>query len=83
MTGVETGSYCTVVRIHKKLPCKCPVRKILEFTCDMNVGFPVSRQFCICTNSVVMIPSLSSIEKALLTRTMELITACYILPELL
>ena len=65
MIGVETGSRSylkckTAVRIHKKLPCKCSVRKLLEFTRDTNVGFPVSRQFCILhTNSVVMVLSLS------------------------
>ena len=53
--------YRTAIRIHKKLPCKYFVRKLLEFTHNTNVGFPVSKPFCILyTNSVVMIPSLSS-----------------------
>ena len=67
MTGVETGSRSnlkcrTAVRIHKKLPCKCSECKLLEFTRDINVGLPVSRQFHILhstSTSVVMIPSLS------------------------
>ena len=65
MIWVETGSRSyskcrTAVRIHKKLLCKCSVRKLLEFTRDTNVRFPVSRQFHILRiSSVVMIPSLS------------------------
>jgi len=48
MIGMETGSriylkYRTVVRILKRLPCKCSVH---EFTHDINVGFlPVS--YCV------------------------------------
>jgi len=65
MIGVEPGSRSylkcrTAVRIHKKLPCKCSERKLLEFTRDTNVGLPVSRQFHILhstSTSVVMIPS--------------------------
>ena len=65
MIAVETGPRSflkcrTDVTIHKKLPCECSVLKLLECTCDTNVGFPVSRQFRILrTSSVVMIPSFS------------------------
>jgi len=59
--AVKTGprsypKYETAVRIHIKLPCKCSVCKLLQFTRHTNVGSPVSRQFRILrTNSVVMI----------------------------
>jgi len=39
-SSVASRSYLkcrTAVRIHKKLPCKCSVRKLLQFTCDTNV----------------------------------------------
>jgi len=46
--------YGTVARIHKKLPAKCSVHKLLEFTHNTNVGFSISRKFRILhTSSVV------------------------------
>jgi len=68
MIGMETGSraylkYRTVVRIHKRLPCKCSVH---EFTHDTNVGFPPV-SYC-----VYQLASFPCTPPVLITRSMQI-----------